>query len=426
MERLVTILTVLGLAIFFNLPPRVNIPSHLLHHPSLEVSNLLTESAANALLNLAKDMKEFPTNAEDTKFYKTTREHIGEAQPIGKDGSCSHPLLIPNADKTLCVLAGRADIGRHFILGGGVEGLKEPYHQLVSRLLSFGRYMFDLEQYPVVRDLFNSDIFQESSKKVCPPNKQILDPFQFNFIVQVPGQTVALHVDGVYFWGADRFHYPQWLLAVMQFSGLFQDRFIDQIQVVGYFHQWSPNNHSRHGEFVFWDDENPEAKIVKPHPRAGTIVDGSKVVHAATIYYPEVKAPLLEKSKKNVLKYVGDDKWELHSDGNLLQTYNTDQLRWTIVYRARCFESEEELQRYKSLPEESYLTIDQIMKTFKDDLIKKGKLKPDQVLSQLDFAIKLMDEYIKYPLSTNAWIPFNYCALPVLLPWTKYLVQFFC
>ena len=57
--------------------------------------------------------------------------------------------------------------------------------------------------------------------------------------MQVPGQTVATHIDAVYFDGASRFEYPQWLLAVMEFSGLFQDKFIDQVQVVGYLHDWN-------------------------------------------------------------------------------------------------------------------------------------------------------------------------------------------
>ena len=31
-------------------------------------------------------------------------EHMGEAVPINPDGSCSHHLLIPNKNRTLCVL----------------------------------------------------------------------------------------------------------------------------------------------------------------------------------------------------------------------------------------------------------------------------------------------------------------------------------
>jgi hypothetical protein len=48
-------------------------------------------------------------------------------------------------------------------------------------------------------------------------------------VVQVPGQTVATHVDGVYFWGATRREFPQWLLACMLFSNLFADTFINQV-----------------------------------------------------------------------------------------------------------------------------------------------------------------------------------------------------
>jgi hypothetical protein len=47
----------------------------------------------------------------------------------------------------------------------------------------------------------------------------------------VPGQTVAMHLDAPYFWGASRVSVPQWLLVSMVFSGLFQDKFVDQVQV---------------------------------------------------------------------------------------------------------------------------------------------------------------------------------------------------
>jgi hypothetical protein len=51
------------------------------------------------------------------------------------------------------------------------------------------------------------------------------------FIIQVPGQSVASHLDGVYFWGASRFDFPQWLLAAMKLSGLpeFEEHYIDQV-----------------------------------------------------------------------------------------------------------------------------------------------------------------------------------------------------
>merc|ERR1712137_394436 len=367
-------------------PTRVSLPAHMINNPSVFLENLITPEQGDTLMNLAKEMKEFPVNAADLKFYHTRYEHIGEAEPLPEDGICEHPYMIPSVNGTHCILPGRIDIGRHYILGGGVQGLKEPYEDIVSRLLSFGRYIFDPSKYAVVDELFHAEHFQNAAKAVCPAEKQYLDPFQFNFIVQVPGQTVALHVDGVYFWGATRFQFPQWLLAVMEYSGLFQEDFIDQIQVVGYFHSWNPTP-EHGGNFVYWDTSDPIPRSVPPMPLAGSIVDGSKTVHAATVYQPQVKAPKCDKSAETKLVYVGNEEWELYSDGNIVEKYKTDDLRWTIVYRARCFASKEEVDRFYNLPESDIKKLEDVLDILEKDLISKGKLDEKKELNRLDLAI---------------------------------------
>jgi len=101
-----------------------------------------------------------------------------------------------------------------------------------------------------------------------------------------------LDIDAVYFLGADRFTLPQWLLAAMKFSGLFEDRFVDQVQIVTYFHDWdpsSPSYHDRRGEFVYYEHSNKPA-FVPPTPRSATAVDGSKVIHAASGYVRIIKS----------------------------------------------------------------------------------------------------------------------------------------
>lgn len=406
--------------------PRVDIPSHLLHHPAVYVPDLLPEDVATELRRLAKEMKEFPTNAADLKFYKTRHEHVGEAQPLEADGTCKHQYLVPNVNHTECVLPGRIDVGRHYIKHGGVQGIKENFDEIVPRLLSFGRYMFDLTDFPVIERLFNSDSFQDAAKSTCPADKQVLDPFQFNFIVQVPGQTVALHVDAVYFWGATRFEFPQWLLAAMQFSNLFRDRFVDQIQVVGYFHEWQPTA-ERGGKFVYWDAEGEAPKTVSPVPRAGSVVDGSKTVHAATVYQPGVKAPLIDKSADTKLVYKGDDKWELISNDKLVREYVTDDLRWTIVYRARCFESEERRKHFHNLPEEEVMKLEDILSTLSEELVRRGRLSPSDEPTRLELALLILDEFIRYPLPPDhATFPFNYCLISKIAPALKPVMDLVC
>lgn len=51
----------------------------------------------------------------------------------------------------------------------------------------------------------------------------------------------------------------------------------------------------------------------------GSIVDGSKVVHAAVVYRPEQKPPRLNKDQSNALVYLGDDKWEVQGDGKTVR-----------------------------------------------------------------------------------------------------------
>ena len=121
---------------------------------------------------------------------------------------------------------------------------------------------------------------------------------------------MAVHLDAPYFWGASRYHFPQWLLVCMVFSDLFYQQFVHQVQVVGYLHQWRVGQDKKvgaGGEFVFFNkqkgeeiDNKADASVSNsssssssihhlvtgeaiPYPLSGTLVDGSKVLHAAKV-----------------------------------------------------------------------------------------------------------------------------------------------
>eukprot|EP00013_Stygamoeba_regulata_P016410 CAMPEP_0177675650 /NCGR_PEP_ID=MMETSP0447-20121125/27322_1 /TAXON_ID=0 /ORGANISM="Stygamoeba regulata, Strain BSH-02190019" /LENGTH=434 /DNA_ID=CAMNT_0019184067 /DNA_START=33 /DNA_END=1337 /DNA_ORIENTATION=- len=414
----VTVLVVVVLAVLasFRMQQRVNLPDHLLGHVATTLPDFLDSETADELVDLMKQMKVFPTNSNDLKFYKTVHEHIGEAVPIGDNGRCDmHPYFVPNVNRTLCLLPGRIDVGRHFIKHGGVIGLKESTSKLISRIQSFGRYMYNPEDYPVVKRLFQSGVFQQAAEDVCPPGKHVLDPLQYNFIVSLPGQTVALHVDGVYMFGATRFHFPQWLLAVMKFSGLYEAEFIDQVQIVAYLHRWTDN---RDGQFVYWDSNN-EAKYIAPRPLSGSAVDGSKVVHAAMVYQPDADVPRIDKSADNQLVYQGDDVWHLMADDQLIRAYTTDDLRITLVYRARCFASDEEMHRYHAQTDADMMSLDSVLSKLSADLVRRGRVTSVEAaltMPRAELAELLLGEYISYPLPVNAMVPYNYCALTSYLP----------
>jgi hypothetical protein len=275
---------------------------------------------------------------------------------------------------------------------------------------------------------------------------------------------------------------------------------------------------------------------VQAKPGSGTIVDGSKVMHGAKIFKPQVKAPHLPKDKSSNLVYVGGDRWELQIDGQvrslwcdvvcivrktpvlafalagessgfralsvvnittlirytllrsgpvavagryeytwgnsafgvvlvgvqrsfpccatpavhsvgrqLLLTnaslhassiaqaahrYTTRDLRISMVYRARCMAHAEEAARYAALPETDMMSLDGILGTLKRGLVQRGATTTEKLaaMSQLDLAFLIVDTYMKYPLPPVelAWIPYNYCVLPKLLPWTAGLMSAFC
>ena len=219
----------------------------------------------------------------------------------------------------------------------------------------------------------------------------------------------------------------------MTFSGLFQERFIDQVQVVAYLHEWQPTLQDR-GDFVYYSQNSAEFETIGAEPRSGSGIDGSKSIHAARTYRPHVTPPSLDKDKDSALVYDDTtDVWDLKLDGEVIAKYNTTDLRTSIVYRARCFNSSEDA---KAFDQKTYqnkypdLTLKDVISTFAKDLIARGVLSVKNIneISKLDMALLIIDTYILYPLPPRDAhiIPWNYCALTRLYPRLEPLIKLFC
>lgn len=178
---IVTIIALLGVA--HNRLITYKPPSHMLDHSSIYVENLLTTQQSQSLRDLMVEFGSLNSNLADTKASKPLHEHIGEATAF--DGvKCPHAYMVPDLNRISCILANRIDIGRHFLLTGGLTALKEKYEIAVSRLQSFGVYIFEPDKFVAIRNLFGSKKFLTLAQETCPAQKQVLDPFQFNLIVQ--------------------------------------------------------------------------------------------------------------------------------------------------------------------------------------------------------------------------------------------------
>lgn len=368
---------------------------------------------------------------------------------MNPDGSCPHPYLIPNLSRTLCVLATRVDVGVHYLMSGGPTGRKEAMNPLLTRTLSFSKFFItnplaadkqkqkkeqsaDTLNLPALQALFASKQYLDSSKSVCN-GLSVLDPFQLGVILQLPGQQLGVHLDVPWFFGANRFHFPQWLLVVMRGSGLWEHRAVRQVQGVAYLHEWDrlPGETAEQfaarngGDFQYWPDRS--TTVPKAHPpvkNSAIVLDGSLIPHGTSMFRPAEAATLpidrLRRNSTNNLRYVPASsdaagqrdgaRYALEVDGEVVASYATEQVRISLVWRAMCFASEAERARYHS-PDQTVnpdIPLDEILTKLKADLKRRGYEAPED---PLELALLLLDVYVDYPWPATM-MPFNVCIVP--------------
>jgi hypothetical protein len=153
------------------------------------------------------------------------------------------------------------------------------------------------------------------------------------------------------------------------------------------------------------------------------------------VYRKGSKLPVLDKSKNNRLRFQGGEnlteQWLLENEDGAMATYATSDIRISVVYRAKCFASEEERDTYNVdlKIDDKQMELDDVLSKFAADLVRRGKVssvKAAMDMPRLDYAMLLMDEYIQYPLPPTAKVPWNYCALDIVIPWLKPALAVIC
>jgi hypothetical protein len=342
-------------------------------------------------------------------------------------GACDkvNPYLIPNRNRTLCILPDRLDVAHHYLMTGGHFGFKERYERLASRMLSYSQFFItgkgkstgdsnrELSDVKEVQTLFNSEAYKRESAVVCE-GREYHDHFQLSTIVQLPGQQVPTHYDSPWFWGASRLTHPQWLLVVMHSSGLFEHLRVPQAQGVAYLHDWqNATDLAYHlGGFYYWaKGPGNKVDVYPPVRNSAIILDGSKIMHGTEPFRPseDYKLPLLDRSDVNELRFNGNGKWTISANGKSKGEIDTQDLRISLVWRTRCFKDADEQKRWK---ETKTLSLEDVIDPLVQDLRKRGRLGANEARPEpLDLAMLLLDEYVNYPLP-DRWMPFNYCMLP--------------
>jgi len=374
------------------------------------LNNLFSEDQLKELDGLIEGQKTFTTAVADLT---AAVDNIGEALPASDPG-CAHPLLTPDANFSRCMLPSRIDVARHYLSTGGPGNFQERYNTTVPRLLSFIGYMFDKLDTPAISAMFEDEDYIAKASQVCK-GKSVFDPIQLNLIVMLPGQELPMHFDVPWMWGATRFTLPQWLLVVMDQSGLWADRSVPQIQGVSWLH----DSQDQGGEFFFYP-EGPagEAVVVKARRNSAIVLDGCRAIHGVRRFKPGSALPPMSRREQNVLRHTGGDTWEVTAGETVLGNYKTSDFRMSLVWRARCFESEDEKARWHDASRQN-LTLDDVLQTLEVDLRKRGVLSPSAPRpAPLDFAQLLLGTYVPYPNDPVGvhMLGNNLCMIPRVVP----------
>jgi hypothetical protein len=76
------------------------------------------------------------------------------------------------------------------------------------------------------------------------------------------------------------------------------------------------------------------------------------------------------------------------------------------------------------------MSMSYVLNKLSADLVARGVTTQAKLeaMTKLDLAFLIIDTYIQYPLAPEevAWVPYNYCAIPRVAPWTAPLFKMFC
>jgi hypothetical protein len=291
-------------------------------------------------------------------------------------------------------LAPRHDAITNFLRGGGSGAKTEPVAALAVRTSYFR------EEYAYGRDeriagigpfLYN-EAFVDAARAVH--GRAVVEPAIAYANLMVPGQELAVHTDVPEFRGANRKLLPQWLLVVMHHSGLFEEYRMPIATAIAWFHDCDG------GELAYWAS-GPNAVPQHHRVRYNTamVLDTDSVFHGVE-RIADVPADQLPRIRfGTTLDYIGDKRWALRTaDGDEIAQYDWEQLRFSVSWKAYCFESEHERDTWSEHRDD--LTLDVILDRLVDDLVARDRVAPDverdEALGQV-----LIDEYIKFPAATH-------------------------
>jgi hypothetical protein len=287
-------------------------------------------------------------------------------------------------------LAQRYDAAANFVRTGGRFGRREDPMLLAARTNYFREtYIYGDEVFaPAATVLRDHPGFVEAA--VAIHQRPVVTPAIVYANILLPGQELAIHTDVPEFRGANRRVVPQWLLVVMGHSGLFERWRMPIATAIAYF------GTARGGGLAYYPDgpDGPPQVYPAAHNTA-VVLDTDRTFHGVDRVDGDDTA-LADLRPGMRLHHDGDQRWSVRDDEAVVARYRTDDLRYSVSWKAYCFADDAEHALW--LDHSDDLTLEAILERLVDDLVDRGRLgSPADRPSDAELGRLLIGEYIRFP-----------------------------
>lgn len=195
---------------------------------------------------------------------------------------------------------------------------------------------------------------------------KVIRPVAMMTNLNLPAAGLPPHLDLPFFRGAMSREVPAWMLAPMGYSGLFHDWAVPVASVVTWFYD------GEGGEFEYWPGglDAPSETIRPPFHNKGVLADNEYMFHrvGAVGRTEDWLAP--DAVPYNARLHLEDDTWAMRDGDQMLETFATENVRLSILWKAYCFRSEADAQAFDDRSDD--LNPHLIASLFLDDLSTKG------------------------------------------------------
>ncbi|RIL08150.1 MAG: hypothetical protein DCC71_00710 [Proteobacteria bacterium] len=282
----------------------------------------------------------------------------------------------------------RYDAALNFIRTGGRFARRDDPAMLAARTNYFrGTYYYEGrgEALAGVEPFLRHEGLADAARRVH--GRPVVVPAIVYANLLLPGQELAVHTDVPEFRGANRTVVPQWLCVVMQHSRLFERWRRPIATGIAYFSDCAG------GDLAFYADGPERApRTIPARHNTGIVLDTDTVFHGVDRVASDDPVPPFSRGMR--LRPARGGTWCLFDDERELAHYAWEELRFSVSWKAYCYEDEADRRRAETHADD--LSLDRILATLVDDLRARGRLDGERPDDEA-FARLLIEEYVRFP-----------------------------